>query len=175
MLGGAAVAAPAVVVAAETVTPKALVDPKLEGWQDGNGWRIRWTGWKGNMSTNDLAAQYVAYKMLPDGKQDYCWPMIYAASGGDVDTFGLGYVFDISQKPGVPWITHFSTEEEKAEAQRLCAERLEKFLNEKVLKVDWHRPRKLEWYGKEAELYPICYLNHRGFPATSPWTVLANT
>jgi len=112
---------------------------------------IRWTGLKGNMATSELAGQFIVRPI--NSKQDYKYPWVYSSTGGHVGTFSTSVVFNCSHIPGEPFIGVYSSENDKVHCVERAYVRLEDFMKEKVLKVEWESKKKYEL--KERELLSL--------------------
>lgn len=104
----------------------------------GSLWLIHWTGWKGSMNNNMLAAQAVAFPICKDGSTDRSRPYCYASFPGCAGTFMPGDVFNLGRMPWQPALTDKASDIEKALAMDMTLKSLFDY-------IETHKPIMNGW------------------------------
>ena len=125
-LKNVAFAAPALALVSSVVT-----EAKAEQIPDKftyRGYCIKWTGWKSNPESSDFYGQWVAWPVNFDGKGYFAG--CYSNTGGIVDSFRRGDVFNIANLKPEYWINEKNIETDGPRVRKETLNRLIKYMLE---------------------------------------------
>lgn len=104
------------------------------------GWSVRWTGWKNNANSADIAGQFIAGKLDKSGNLDPYYPLVYSSCPGFSDVFFKGDTFNIGYVCNQMRVDGTSSEADKLKAQVQTWQSLKYFMDNKILKINWTKP-----------------------------------